>query len=1263
MSPREEAAEADDGVPALLSESSELASTEDASLEALLKRAAHVSGAKRSLPALSREGALAGGRLRIVRRIGEGGMGVVYEAHDQRRGRTVALKTLGRLEPSGVYRLKNEFRSLSELSHANVCHLYELFGEGLDWFFTMELVHGEPFLAWVRPHGVLDLDRLRSALAQLCDALSAIHGAGKLHRDLKPSNVLVEGSGRVVVLDFGLAVDPEPGGVGQTLSAERVSGTPAYMAPEQAAGAAATAASDAYAVGVMLFEALSGRLPFAGRVGEILAAKQRDTAPGVNELCPDAPLDLAELCDGLLARQAERRADLSAWRREFGQVALPTVPRASSIRALGPKREQLLGRESELERLRAAFKEAERGRAGVLFVSGRSGMGKSALVRCFLDELASRGDAVVLAGRCYERESVPFKAFDSVVDELSRYLRRLSREDAGDLMPRDVFALARLFPVLERVEAVAQAPKREISDLQELQQRAFAALGELFGRIRDRHPLLLYVDDLQWTDRDSTALMDCLLASGDPSPLLLVLSHRSEGADDNPLLRQAREAAQKNPRIACDTLDVGQLSSPAALALAEQLLGEQAGSERAHAIVKEAQGSPFFVGELARQVSTSDASLGALTLREAVLLRVRALEAAPRALLTVLAVAGRPLAEELALEAVNATCDAAELLVAERLARVSFIAAERVLECYHDKVRESVTEALAEVELREVHRSLAGVLSFRTEVDPELLALHYHGAGELELAATFYERAGDVSSAALAFEYAARQYGSALALGDPAPESQRSLRLKLGAALAADGRCREAAHVYRAAAVGASASDALEYTRTAAHLLMTSGYVDEGRVLLGEVLNAIGLALPRSRRQAMASALWSRARLKLRGLTPTRRGQAVASQQSARLGALWTVVQGSVGNDPFLMVEMAARYARLALDSGTRGHAARALAMEAYLVSFDGANTAARTETLLGEATALATTLSEPEVLGFVQQCHGGVLGNQGRFAASRQLHVGALEWLLNRCTAVAYELSCVRCYDQVAAHHLGQFAHVATSTPSVVEDALRRGDMWCATILATAYAVPAWLAHGGLDEALTRFGEAKRRYVQQSSYQWLDFFLLQTELSIALYQRRPARALALAQEQWSALSAAQLLRLHMASANLVYCRAGCALALARSAIASNEAERALIQAAVSSLHHNRVPHARGFAASLEAGLSLCQGRAEAAAAQLAAAVTYFDATGLALYAAAARRRLGQLIAGQAGSALVATGDAALARERVLDVEAITEMLCPGLGV
>ena len=169
------------------------------------------------------------------------------------------------------------------------------------------------------------------------------------------------------------------------------------------------------------------------------------------------PHDLSSLCVDLLRRDPEARPSgrdvLRRLGSKTGEPRLP-IPLPPSPHQLAP----LVGRGRELESLEIAFADVGRGRTVALYIHGPSGVGKTALVRHFLDDLIGRDQAIVLAGRCYEQESVPYKALDSVVDALSQYLQRLPLLEAQAVLPRDIRSLVRVFPTLAEAEAVATAP-------------------------------------------------------------------------------------------------------------------------------------------------------------------------------------------------------------------------------------------------------------------------------------------------------------------------------------------------------------------------------------------------------------------------------------------------------------------------------------------------------------------------------------------------------------------------------------------------------------------------------------------------------------------------------------------------------------------------------------------------------------------------------------------------------------------------------------
>ena len=321
-----------------------------------------------------------------------------------------------------------------------VCDVPDAVRKAQDQTATVSPIEGEietgvPAPVPAQPHGPvpprLDFPRLEGATRQLAEGLQYLHAAGKIHRDIKPSNVLVSRGGRVVLLDFGLVAELAP-----ALSQDDVelSGTPAYMAPERALNGPLTEASDWYSVGVMLFEALTGRLPFSGSFLEVLQAKCERDAPAPRELRPEIPDALDRLCRDLLARAPEERPSGAAVLARLGSARLEPWLAPDAPSRTG---ELFVGRRTELALLDDSFRKVAAGKPTTVLVHGPSGMGKSLLVRHFLEQLHdSAPNAVVLTGRCYERESVPYKALDSLVDSLSRYLSDLPRDAVERVLPR-----------------------------------------------------------------------------------------------------------------------------------------------------------------------------------------------------------------------------------------------------------------------------------------------------------------------------------------------------------------------------------------------------------------------------------------------------------------------------------------------------------------------------------------------------------------------------------------------------------------------------------------------------------------------------------------------------------------------------------------------------------------------------------------------------------------------------------------------------------
>ncbi len=1185
------------------------------------------------------------GRFRLVRPLGEGTFGAVYEAEDPRDGARIALKRLRSARADWLLRFKREFRLLSGVVHPNLVRLDELGTDGEHWYFTMELVNGEPFDAFVRRAP----SQRAAAFAGLVRGLGAIHASGRLHRDVKPSNVVVEPGGRVVLLDFGLALELD------AHESTQVAGTPHFMAPEQYVPGPLTAACDLYAVGVMLYEALTGVSPFAAAHGDEIAANKRaGFFPGPRALDPSLPPELAELCCALLSPEPSARPSA----RRTLEVLEQEIRQPAELES-GRRDELFVGREQELARLRRAFDSLEAWQPAVALVVGSSGMGKTALVDRFLRELArERPDVLVLRGRCWAEESLPYKALDAVVDQLSRHLAHASPAEVRAVLPRHARALERLFPVLHQVEAIRNAPVRGRQPTRdEERNQAMSALRELVTRIALQRPVVLAVDDLHWGDADSAALLGEILRPPDAPPLLFVGAYRGEEASTSPLLVKLFELHKGVlASIAWSTVALGALTGDEADALVRGLVGDAVpeGDFVAH-ILGEARGCPFFVHELVRGASGDPLP----TLDRALRGRLARLSMPAHRLLESIAVAARPLS--------LAVCRAAHpeddlrgalaVLRTERLVRVRELDGgdEDVVESYHDRIREGVLRATPPDGVRAAHRRLARALEAVNVREPEHLGQHLAAAGELERAAEVLREGARRAAAAHAFDHAARLLSRVLELEvrrGIEGEHLRALRRELGDVLAEAGRGGESANAYLLAAQGAPRDEAFELERRAGEQLFIAGHMERGREVMAALFARRGLVMPAGGLSTWAALVPRRARLALRGYRVAERStRTVSSEALGTVDLLASGVVGLLSDNPPAASLVVSELVPRALGTGDPERALVALTLEVI------------TESLMGQSTrrvqasldALVARLGTPRAACFglgaraLRACFAGswrrVLTLLEQIDALDVQRIGRLPPWWSRLLLTRFD----------ALYWMGQVDEAARALPPVLRDLSERGqhfgEVWMSFIWS-------WVlcAHDRPSEA--------RQVIAHALHVWGRGGLVpriwhtNNQLALALYERRGALALRLAED--SPLRPHMLPFIgRMARVQHRFNHARANIAWAAEARGKRDGLLARAEGHVRSMAGEGIPWASAVAAALAACIAWSRGDETRASRELAAAERRLLAVDMGAAVMAARHLRARLVGGDEGRALKESTERWARENGVVDLTRFSAMYLP----
>jgi ABC-type oligopeptide transport system substrate-binding subunit/type II secretory pathway predicted ATPase ExeA len=747
-------------------------------------------------------------RYQLAAELGHGAMGTVFRAYDTLLQRDVAVKVVNNagLGTEGRARLLHEARAAAKLNHPNIIAIYDA-GETDDQpFIVMELLAGQT----LRQYQIHSLTETIDLAQQICAALEHAHASGIIHRDLKLENVMVavesqpnspEGHGpRVKLMDFGLAF---------TNNASRLTqegalvGTINYLAPEMIGGQPASAASDLYALGVMLYELAAHRAPFEGET-MMAVLSQHLYAPIVppSTYNPELPAALDALIVQLLAKRSQDRpvsaADVRRRLIAIQQPVTPTValPDLDELPLLDRiVRGRLVARERELTEALRMWRRAIRGEGGVLLISGEPGIGKTRLARELMAQARFRG-ARVLVGECYAEGGAPYAPLAQVIQAALEF-NKSAADQPRNLTSTVIADLLTIAPSMR--DAYPDVPLNPPLEPQAEQQRIFDSVVSFFTALSAQSAVLLVIDDAHWADSATLSLLRQVARRSRQLRLLIVLTYREIELDEarpfNTMLFDLNRE-RLTTRLKLTRLDRAQTGE-----LLTTMFQSEASASFLDSIYRETEGNPFFIEEVCKAL-IEDGQLSRVNghwqqpdpntieipqnVKLAIQSRVSNLPEATQETLRRAAVLGR----EFDFDTLQAMSDLDEDTLIEALEKAQ--RAQLIAEVPHDRTTSRLEFAFAHALIpAALHDGLSGmrrqrlhlraaqaierIQADRVEERAAQLGWHYAQAGEREKAIEYLLQAGDRARRAYAYQDAIEHYRQALAfLKDRSDQLERA---------------------------------------------------------------------------------------------------------------------------------------------------------------------------------------------------------------------------------------------------------------------------------------------------------------------------------------------------------------------------------------------------------------------------------------------------------------------------------------------------------
>jgi predicted ATPase len=717
-------------------------------------------------------------RYQITDQIGAGGMGVVYRANDLLLQREVALKMISeeRLGPLDRLNLLREAQLAAGLDHPNIVTIYDAGELGENPYIVMQLLEGHT----LRSYSPESFQELIDIAKQVCLALESAHQHQIIHRDLKPENIFRNASNQIRLMDFGLARSA----ASRMTSEGALVGTVFYMAPEQIRGEAPDARTDLYALGVLLYELSTGKLPFYDENAVAVLTQHLHSPPipphGRKDNIPQGLNNL--ILDLLEKEPADRPRSARAVMLRLEGFEETDLEVGSSLPATGLERlarGRMIGRQAELQVARGLWQHTVSGQGKILLISGEAGIGKTRLVQEIMTHARISGGQVY-TGESYEEGGLPYDVFSQIIREAvaedgPRTTERLPTYTLAELL--------KLIPDLQpRFPEIQLTPKLEPA----------AEHGRLlesiitFCKILSQHqPLLLVIDDIHWADSATLSLFRNLARRIRQMPVMIVTAYRESELNKKRTFNQVLSELTRT-RI-CTRIKLGRLTKETTLVFLESLLQTRSIPEDLQSqVYLETEGNPLFIEEIVKSLVENDRiyfrdgawqrdeSLNALeipqSIRITIQVRLGGLDDTTQSILTHAAVIGREfdfqILRQVASESAEAVITALEDGMQAQLIQERRRKSGEHFAFVHALIPVAIRASLSRLRLDRLHHKVGQTLE---ELRPDgfpALAHHFSEAGDEENALTYTLKAAEQSKQSYANADALDYYSEALSLAE-----------------------------------------------------------------------------------------------------------------------------------------------------------------------------------------------------------------------------------------------------------------------------------------------------------------------------------------------------------------------------------------------------------------------------------------------------------------------------------------------------------------